>query len=184
MLRSGVHPPNRSAEWHDHSPWPRCGPQCCQRGQAKRRAREIEYKATEKPSSSECLPNAKENVEATGVLRNKDRYCWIIRVWRLQTRKCRWIQIVAEIESHRSNGSFITYANSDGVRNIAVVALAGRALLKAQFRIFLPPAQQVVQHLVSIGEDVAGIMKDSETNIVLKERQRSGRKSQLQIIQE
>ena len=118
------------------------------------------------------------------MLRNEYRYRWIIRVWRLHARKCRWVQIVAEIKPHRSDGCFITYANPNGVRNIAVVALVGRALLKAQFRIFLPPAQQVVQHLLSVGEDVAGIMKDSETNIVLKERQRRGRKSQLQIIQE
>src|SRR6266480_5822895 len=108
------------------------------------------------------------------MLRHEDGDRWVIRVWCLQTRESGGIQIVAEVEPNRSNGGLIAHANSDGMRNVAIVALVGRTLLKAQLRIFLPPAQQVVHHIVSVNEDVAGIMKNSEANVVLEKRQRSG----------
>ena len=117
------------------------------------------------------------------VLRDEDGYRWVIRVRRLQTRERGRIQIVAEIEAHRSNGSLIPHPNADGMRNVVVVALVGRTLLQAQLRIFLPPAQQVVRHVVPVREDVAGIMENSEANIVLKVWKSSGRKTQFQVIQ-
>ena len=70
------------------------------------------------------------------------------------------------------------------MRDIAVVALARGAGLKAKLRILLPPTQQVVQHGAAINEHIAGIFKDCEAHVVLHERQRGGRKAEFQIVQE
>ena len=48
----------------------------------------------------------------------------------------------------------------------------------------LAPAQQAVQHVLAVGKDVAGIVKNGKTQVVLEKRQGHGRKAQLQIIHE
>jgi hypothetical protein len=54
--------------------------------------------------------------------------------------------------------------------NIAIVTLAGGALLQTQLRVLLAPAKQVVQHAPAIGKDVPGVLKNGEADIVLEKR--------------
>src|SRR5271167_4738750 len=108
--------------------------------------------------SSEALSNTKINVEFRCVLRYEIRQrgrpigaCTVAHAvgrfhlaieagGRLATRKCRRIQIVPEIEAHRADGRLVADPDSHRVRDIAVVALAGGALLQAELRILLVPA--------------------------------------------
>ncbi len=94
----------------------------------------------------------------------------------LQTRERRRIQIVSEIEAHRADRSLVSHPHADGVRNVVVVALARGGLMQAELRVFLAPAQQVVEQVMSIGKYVSGIVEDGKADVVLEERQ--GRRRQ------
>ena len=103
---------------------------------------------------------------------------------RLRTWKCRWIKIVSEIETHRADRRLVTDSDPGRVRNIAIVALAGSALLQAELRDFLAPAQQIVEHVPAVGKDIACVFKNHEAHVVLNVGQRGWWKTQFQIIEE
>src|SRR5580698_5945622 len=102
----------------------------------------------------------------------------------LRTRKRRWIKIVPEIEAHRTDRCLVAQPDPDRVRDITIVALAGSALLQAQLRVLLAPAQQIVQHILAIGKDISSIFENHEAHVVLDKRQGCWRKTHLQVIQE
>ncbi len=70
------------------------------------------------------------------------------------------------------------------MRDITVIALVGRAWLQAELRVLLVPAQQIIQHVLAVGEDVSGIFENSEAKVVLHVGQRRRRKTQFKVIQE
>jgi len=114
------------------------------------------------------------------VLRNK-RLSLSDRV-RLKSGERGRIEIVSEIEPHRTHRCLITHPYPDGVRNITEVTLRRSALLQARLGILLLPAQQIVKHVMTIRKNVAGIMKNCEAQVFLEERQCRWRHAKLQII--
>src|SRR5580658_9945641 len=102
----------------------------------------------------------------------------------LGTWKRRWIKIVPEIEAHRTDRSLVAQHDPYRVRDITVVALAGSALLEAQLRILLAPAQQIVEHILASGKDISSIFENDEAHIVLNKRQGSWWKTHFQVIEE
>ena len=111
---------------------------------------------------------------------------WLRRITRatLTTGKRRRIQIVPEIKAHRANRGLVAYAYPEGVRNVAVVTLQGAAVLRAQARVLLTPAQQIVKQLMAVGKHVAGVVKDHKADVVLHEGQSGSREAQFEIVQE
>src|SRR5258708_22404299 len=77
------------------------------------------------------------------------------------------------------------------MRNVVIVAERGPRprlersadSLRARCPILVPP-EKAVQHVRTIGKDVAHVVKNREAHIVLDERQCWRRKTQLQVIQE
>src|ERR1700733_1180907 len=102
----------------------------------------------------------------------------------LRTWKRRWIKIVPEIEAHRTDWCLVAQPDTNRVRNITIVALAGSALLQAELRILLPPAQQIVQHILAIGKDISSIFENDEAHVVLDKRQGGWWKAHFQVIEE
>ena len=126
------------------------------------------------------------------VLWNKERSsgwtgCAAYRVCRvrrllLTTGERRRVEIVSEIETDRTNRRLVAYPHADSVRNITEIALRRGTLLQARLDVLLLPAQQIVKHVVTIRKNVAGIVKNREAQVFLKERQCRRRHAKLQII--
>ncbi len=102
----------------------------------------------------------------------------------LPTRKGGRIQIVSEIEAHWAHRSLVSHPDSDGVRDVVVVTLAGGGLLQTEPWAFLAPAQQVVEHVMPVGKDVSGIMEDGKAHVFLEKGQGRRRSAELDIIHE
>jgi len=94
------------------------------------------------------------------------------------------VEIVSEIEPHRTNRRFVPHPDSDGMSDIGKVALRRSALLQTGLSVFLPPTPQVVQHVMTICENIAGVVKNHKAQVFLKERQCWWRHAKLQIIKE
>src|SRR5437868_5789256 len=106
--------------------------------------------------ASECLPNAKEEIEVTGSLRNElSRGGLSVHLvcHRLETGKCGRIQIVTEIQANGTDRSLVMHPHSDRVRHVVKVALgigalvetdAGRPRQDKAFRGRTVPANEVV----------------------------------------
>ena len=101
----------------------------------------------------------------------------------LKTRKCRRIQVISQIESHRAYRRFVAYTNSNGIGNVIVIALGRCTLLKTELRIFLPPVHQTVNHVISVSKDIPRVVKDCQAHIVLKIRKVQRRHPQFKIIE-
>jgi len=103
---------------------------------------------------------------------------------RLKTGERGRIEIVSEIEPHRTHRCLITHPYPDGVRNITEVTLRRSAFLHARLGILLLPAQQIVKHVMTIRKNVSRIMKNREAQVLLEKRQCRWRHPKLQIIKE
>ena len=103
---------------------------------------------------------------------------------RLSAGKSRWIKIVPEIETHRTDRCLVAQPDPNRVRDITIVALARGALLQTQLRILLAPAEHIVQHILASGKDISGIFENDETHVVLDIRQGGWRKTHFEVIQE
>src|ERR1700691_3104744 len=101
---------------------------------------------------------------------------------RLGTRKCWWIKIVPEIKTHRTDRCLIADPDPGRMRDIAIITLAGSALVQAELRVFLAPAQQVVQHIPAIGEDISSVFENNEAHVVLYIGQSRWWKTQFQMV--
>src|ERR1700751_852825 len=98
------------------------------------------------------------------------------------TRKRRGIPIVPEVKPYWANRCLVPYPQANCMRNVAVITLAGSFSMQAQLRIFLVPAQQVVQHAVTAGKHVTRIMKEGEAQIVLEKGEGRRRNAELKVI--
>src|SRR5271165_484941 len=103
---------------------------------------------------------------------------------RLATGKCWRIQIVAEIEAHRTDRCPVTDPYPYRVGDITVIALGSGARLQAELRVLLAPAEEVVQHVPAIGKDVPRVLENGEAEVVLEVGQRRRWKAQFHIIQD
>src|SRR5215470_4056347 len=101
----------------------------------------------------------------------------------LATRKRRRIQIVPEIKADRANWRFVAHSHSDGVGDVAVIALQGCAVLVTESRVLLAPATQIVKEFMAVGKYVTRIVEYYEADIVLHEWQGRGRKAKFDVVQ-
>src|SRR5689334_23940551 len=85
---------------------------------------------------------------------------------RLRAGKIRRIQIVTKIEPDRTDWSTVAQTDPDGMGNVVVVAQVGGALLLAELRVLLSPAQQVMQHVMPGVKHVPCILKHREAEVV------------------
>ena len=121
----------------------------------------------------------------TGITARTEYGRRIVRISaRLTAGECRGIQVISKIEADRADWSFVANTDSNRMGNIRVIALRCSAVLLAQLRILLPPAQQVMQHVMTTDEDIAGIVENGQAEIVLNEGKTHWRQPQLKIVNE
>ena len=99
-------------------------------------------------------------------------------------RKDRWIQIVSDVKAQRPDGRLITHAHTDCMREVVVTALQMRALVDADVRVGLMPAQQALDHFLGPREHVPHIVKDGKSDTVIQVRDGDVGEAQFEIIQE
>lgn len=89
------------------------------------------------------------------------------------TRKGRRIEIVSEVEGQWPDGSLVTHAQTHRVRNVVVAALRELVLWnrhKAALLVGLVKTANAGEHFLRLGEDVAHVMKDRESDTVMQVR--------------
>src|SRR5882672_5654694 len=120
------------------------------------------------------------------VLRNKlvRRTGLVLRQHLIALRKRGRIQIVSEIEAHRTHWSLVTYTDADGLRNIVVVALLCGTWLQTELRAFLAPAQEVVKHVMRVGKHVPGVVENGKAHVVLEKRQGRRGSAEFDVVHE
>src|SRR5437588_3909573 len=137
--------------------------------------------------ASECLPNAKEEIEVTGSLRNElSRGGLSVHLvcHRLETGKCGRIQIVTEIQANGTDRSLVMHPHSDRVRHVVKVALGIGALVETEVGILLSPAEQIVHHIGRLGKYVAHIVEQREAEVIPDIGQVRGRETPFELVQE
>src|ERR1700688_2893889 len=104
-----------------------------------------------------------------------------------------WIQIVTEIEAQGTDRSFVAQSQANRMRSVIVPAVVepGHAWSiwysagqQALCRVGLVPARKALEQIVTGGEDIAHIVKNSESEASSKIRQTHRGKAQFLTIHE
>src|SRR5438270_3864280 len=138
-------------------------------------------------STSERLPDTKENVKWARLLRAHKVIRYRIGRYLNHSRKGRGVQVVSEVKPNWPDRGFIKNPKPHRMRDVVVIAARRRAGvhtglkhriigLPAQSPVLMPP-NQTIQHVISISENIAHVVKYREAQVVLYERQRWRRKS-------
>src|SRR5262249_19666490 len=116
--------------------------------------------------SSERLAYVEEEIEMLQHLgRGHSRGSRRRRRRRIRDGESRRIEVVSQIEAHRSDGRFIPNANADSHRHI--VKIAGRGLgIETSVTILLHEPGEVVHHIGWRGKDVAYVVKEHKAQVI------------------
>src|SRR5271154_3491411 len=85
------------------------------------------------------------------------------------TRKIWWIQIVSEVKAQWSDGRLISHSESNGIGDVIVITLHVGDGSETQGPVRLMKTNQTGQHLLGPRKDVASVIKNRETDVVIQD---------------